>query len=177
MEEEGDNDDAEEESSALKLNYSSREVVEERIKEMLQRVEEKTKSKHMNKDEILVACHVMIYGMTSRPRFQHLKLLNCERLIFEPEAGKEGIQRPEASQLSNLMSPWLELSDFAYETTLKKFDETLETVLKNLLGSEYSLIKHSTDVKETEVAYYLVSNQEKKHIIICIRGTSTTTVS
>ena len=177
MEEEGNDNDEVEESSALKLNYNSREVVEERIKQMLQRVEDKTKSKHMNKDEILVACHVMIYGITSRPRFQHLKLLNCERLVFEPEAGKEGIQRPKASQLSNLMSPWLELSDIAYETTLKKKNETLESVLENILGSDYSLVKHSTDAQETEVAYYVVSNQEKKHIIIGIRGTSTTTVS
>lgn len=177
MEEERDEHDEGGESSSLKIDYNSSDVVKERIKAMLQRLEEKTDSKRMTTDEFLLACHIMIHGIASRPRFQQMKLLNCERLVFEPEAGPGGIQRPKVSQLSNLMSPWLELADFAYESRLAATSDTLEAAVQKILGSSYSLLKHSTDVRETVVGYYLVSNPEKKHIIICIKGTSSTSVS
>ncbi|CAB9518490.1 Sn1-specific diacylglycerol lipase beta [Seminavis robusta] len=147
------------------INYRSKDVLDSRIKEMLQRVAEKTKSS-LNEEELLRSCQALIGTITTKPQFRNQKLLHVERLVFEK------VERPKTAHLERLLSIWLELADYAYQ--YHDNGMPLEAAIQELMGStDYALVRHSTDVETGGVGYFLAIDSTQKNILIGIKGTST----
>lgn len=152
--------------STSSLNYKSTEVVEARLKEMLQCVEKKTQS-NLDQDELLRSCHALIGGVTTNPRFKHLKLLHLEKVIFPPPTP---IERPTTDELKTLLNPWLDLAELAYSNLN---GAPLEEEMQTLMGPEYKILRHSTVVETGGVGYFLAANPDEKKLLVGIKGTST----
>ncbi|CAB9518489.1 Sn1-specific diacylglycerol lipase beta [Seminavis robusta] len=125
-------------------------VINDRIKEMLQHLEEKTQS-DLNHDELLRACHALILAITTKPEFQNHKLLHVEQAIFQQqgEGSNKKISRPTTADLEELL-PWLELAYFAHEYNDAGSKSQLEAAIQESTGKEWFFTQPKSSREKTK---------------------------
>ncbi|CAB9530976.1 triglyceride lipase activity (Partial), partial [Seminavis robusta] len=136
-------------------------VINDRIKEMLQHLEEKTQS-DLNHDELLRACHALILAITTKPEFQNHKLLHVEQAIFQQqgEGSNQKISRPTTADLEELL-PWLELAYFAHEYNDAGSKSQLEAAIQESTGKDLLLPQSHTNVCHTHPLTHANNQQEE----------------
>lgn len=146
-------------ATALKFDYSSTNVINERLTAVIEKLQQKTESK-VDTSQLQTALALMVRFVTTNPSFIQLKLKNMEKFMGD----KEKVAKDE---IAMLLSPWLDLANLAYEEETKSVEAKLTE-----LG--YTFISHSKDVDATIVGHFLAFHAEKKEFLIGVKGTSST---
>jgi hypothetical protein len=180
-----DNDDdgntiANNDDDITRLDYRNLAVIESRFQEMLQRVDARTQSE-LKESELVLAFHALLLG--GNPRLQHFKMFHMEDVLFPNNRKKQQIiERPSTRELNDLLSPWLDLSMYAYEYHPPYFNSSsihnnntktnhlhnqctqkLKQTLSQHFGTNIEILRHHRAIHAGSVGYFVVRVNNQNH--------------